>query len=196
MTSNNQANPASAIPVYLAGANYQAMSTNEALQIKAAPGVFYGLDVQTGGTTSNAAVYDGLSSVVTITLASPGIISWPSHGLVAGSAVVFETTGALPTGLIAGTTYYVANDSNLTAGAFAVSDTKAHALAGTNQINTSGSQSGVQTGFNVSNLIGSFATTGTGEDASAIPTVGVQTTLGLIVITTGGAAATLLVFYQ
>jgi hypothetical protein len=53
-----------------------------------------------------------------------------------GTAVSFSTTGALPTGLTAGTTYYLRNVSGLTAN---LSATPAGAL-----ITTSGSQSGTQ----------------------------------------------------
>lgn len=46
---------------------------------------------------------------VTITVASPGVITWPGgHGLEAGSPVLFTPNGGtLPTGLVAGTVYYV-----------------------------------------------------------------------------------------
>jgi hypothetical protein len=141
------------------------------------------------------AAYDGLSAVVTLTLASPGVVNWTAHGLAAGSAVVFTTTGSLPTGLTAGTTYYVANDTRLTANAFAVSDTQAHALAGTNQINFTGSQSGVQTGWNVSTPLGTLSTTTAGIPAY-FTTVGALCQLGLIVITAGGAAANVTVFFR
>lgn len=53
-----------------------------------------------------------------------------------------STVGALPTGITEGTTYYVTNNGALTANAFNVSDTAAHALAGTNTVNTSGSVTG------------------------------------------------------
>jgi hypothetical protein len=49
-------------------------------------------------------------TAVTISNASPCVVTYPnsaSHGLVAGSRVVFSTTSALPTGLAAGTVYYV-----------------------------------------------------------------------------------------
>lgn len=84
-------------------------------------------------------------STFTVTIATPGVFTWAGHGLAAGTPVYFTTTGALPTGLTANTTYFVANDANLTGNTFAVSDTAAHALAGTNQINTTGTQSGTQT---------------------------------------------------
>lgn len=73
----------------------------------------------------------------TVTIASPGVFTYNSHGLQAGDKVIFSTTGALPTGLTAGTTYYVIS-SGLTTNAFQVSATEGGAA-----INTSGSQSGV-----------------------------------------------------
>ena len=88
------------------------------------------------------------SKVVTLTIASPTVITWTAHALVAGASVKFATTGALPTGLTAGTTYYVSTAS-LATDTFRIADTQAHALAGTNSINTSGSQSGVHTASTV-----------------------------------------------
>ena len=45
---------------------------------------------------------------VTISVADPGVVTATGgHGLTVGSPVVFATTGTLPTGLTAGTTYYV-----------------------------------------------------------------------------------------
>lgn len=50
-----------------------------------------------------------LSSVVTVSVASPGVVTWPGgHGLEADSPVIFEAEGGtLPTGLTADTVYYV-----------------------------------------------------------------------------------------
>ena len=79
------------------------------------------------------------SSIVTMTIAAPGVITWTAHGLIAGTPIAFATTGALPTGLIAGTTYYVIS-AGLTANAFQVSATPGGAA-----ITTSGTQSGVHT---------------------------------------------------
>lgn len=59
------------------------------------------------------------SSAATITIAAPGVVSWTAHGLLAGTPVKFSTTGALPTGLTAGTTYYV-SATGLTANSFSV----------------------------------------------------------------------------
>lgn len=87
--------------------------------------------------------WTGKTGTVTITIATPGVVSWASHGLQIGDEVVFTTTGALPTGLVAGTTYYVST-TGFGANSFSVSTTRANALAGTN-ITTSGTQSGVHT---------------------------------------------------
>jgi hypothetical protein len=76
-------------------------------------------------------------STVTITIASPGVVTLNSHGLAADTRVVLKTTGALPTGLSANTTYFVRNP---TTNAFNLA-----ASAGGTVINTSGSQSGTHT---------------------------------------------------
>lgn len=47
------------------------------------------------------------SSTVTISIASPCVVNWTAHGLQPETPVVFTTTGALPTGLMAGVAYYV-----------------------------------------------------------------------------------------
>jgi microcystin-dependent protein len=75
----------------------------------------------------------------TVTIASPGVFTLNSHGFVAGDAVYFTTTGALPTGLSANTIYYIIA-AGLTTNAFEVSATLGGAA-----INTSGSQSGTHT---------------------------------------------------
>ncbi len=72
----------------------------------------------------------------TVTIASPGVFSKTAHGLAAGDKVTFTTTGALPTGLVAGTTYFVIS-AGLATDAFEVSATDGGAA-----VNTSGSQSG------------------------------------------------------
>ena len=74
---------------------------------------------------------------VTMTIASPCVVSLTAHGLSNDDPVVFSTTGALPTGLTAGTVYYVVN---------AATDTfEVAATVGGASINTSGSQSGTHT---------------------------------------------------
>lgn len=80
---------------------------------------------------------DVTTSVVTMTIASPCVVTLTNHGFVNGDPVVLSTTGALPTGLVAGTTYYIVNATTNTFGLAAT-------LGGT-AINTTGSQSGVHT---------------------------------------------------
>lgn len=46
-------------------------------------------------------------AVVTISIGTPAIISWPGHGLGVNSQVIFQTTGALPLPFVAGQVYYV-----------------------------------------------------------------------------------------
>lgn len=75
----------------------------------------------------------------TVTIASPAVFSLTAHGFYEGMPVIFSTTGALPTGLTAGTTYFIIT-AGLTANAFEVS-----ATVGGSAVNTSGSQSGVHT---------------------------------------------------
>lgn len=62
-------------------------------------------------------------SIVTISSADPNVVTWADHGLVAGQPVVFSTSGSLPSGLTAGTVYYVIA-SGLTTGSFSVSASK------------------------------------------------------------------------
>lgn len=63
------------------------------------------------------------TSTVTISVADPGVVTaTEGHGLTVGSPVVFATDGTLPTGLTAGTTYYVIA-AGFTATAFSVAAT-------------------------------------------------------------------------
>lgn len=95
-------------------------------------------------TTLSAVPTRQTSSTVTITIATPGVVSWTAHGLSNGDPVVLTTTGALPTGPLVSTVYWVANKA---ANTFQLATTKAAALAGTPVINTSGSQSGTHTAY-------------------------------------------------
>lgn len=81
----------------------------------------------------------GKNATVTISQASPGVVTWTNHGLQANTPVVFTTTGALPTGLTAGTQYYVKTVS--TVSTFTVSATQ-----GGSAINTTDAGSGTHTG--------------------------------------------------
>lgn len=111
-----------------------------------------------GGTIAGAG-----ANTVTITIASPAVISFTGHGFsnTGTSPVVFTTTGALPTGIVSGTVYWSV-PGTITAGTFQIASSAANALAGT-AINTSGSQSGTHTGAEQIPL-----TTATNADFGAI----------------------------
>lgn len=49
------------------------------------------------------------SHAVTITNASPAVLTWTAHGLPDGTPVTLTTTGTLPAGLSAGVIYYMVN---------------------------------------------------------------------------------------
>ena len=103
------------------------------------------------------------TATVTISNASPGVVTWAGHGLSANDPVFFCTTGALPTGLTAcvpatscspcspntyvsnPTLYYVVG-SSIAANNFTVATSIANAKAGT-AVNTSSAGSGVHTAF-------------------------------------------------
>jgi microcystin-dependent protein len=78
---------------------------------------------------------------VTITIATPGVVTLASHGFQTGDMIYLTTTGALPTGLSQNTIYYVIN---VTSSTFRLATSAANAAAGT-AINTSGTQSGTHT---------------------------------------------------
>ncbi|MBS0616845.1 MAG: hypothetical protein JSR44_01560 [Spirochaetes bacterium] len=68
----------------------------------------------------NRAGYPGSDTgTVTISQASPGVVSWAAHGLAAGDAVSFLSSGSLPAPLAVNTVYYVtspaANSFNVSA---------------------------------------------------------------------------------
>lgn len=81
---------------------------------------------------------------VTVTIASPAVFTKVNHGLRVNEAVIFSTTGTLPTGITAGTSYFVLS-AGLTLDVFQVSTHNPYpAFDGEGSaINTSGSQSGI-----------------------------------------------------
>jgi len=112
----------------------------------------------------NASQIAGLipsTATVTITNASPGVVTWTAHGLTANAPIYLCTSGTLPTPLAActpaaGTTapntyannptlYYVVG-SSITANTFTLATTIPNANAGT-AINTSSAGSGTHTAF-------------------------------------------------
>lgn len=87
--------------------------------------------------TNKTQVDNGAQATVTMTIASPGVVTDTAHGFSNGQAVTIQTTGALPTGLTAGTWYYLVNKTTDTY--------QLSATVGGTAINTSVSQSGVHT---------------------------------------------------
>lgn len=96
------------------------------------------VDRKYDAATNNITIVPKRPSVVTISLASPGVFTKVAHGGVANGPVSFETTGAMYTGLLPDTQYYF--KTILTPDTFTVSLTPGGAA-----IATSGAQSGVHT---------------------------------------------------
>lgn len=94
----------------------------------------------------NYMVNSYVTATITVTIATPAALTWTSHGLVSGQRIQLSTTGALPTGLSVATTYWV---TVINANTLNLSTSLANAQTAT-FINTTGSQSGVHTGVNVS----------------------------------------------
>lgn len=103
--------------------------------------------------TTYAALFAAIvkSSTVTVTIAAPGVFTWTGHPLELYDPVRFSTTGALPTGITAGTVYYV---QSVTTNTFTVS-----ATAGGAAITTTGTQSGTHTCVRARFGIGDGSTT-------------------------------------
>lgn len=87
-------------------------------------------------------------STVTISVASPSVVTWPSTAPANGTTVTLSTSGALPTGLTAGTVYYVVNASGSTS--------NLAAAPGAAPVNTSGTQSGTHTAATQNNSYQSY----------------------------------------
>lgn len=101
-------------------------------------------------------------AVVTISVATPCVVTSTNLGVQVGACFQFGTTGALPTGITAGTNYFVTSTPSVTTFQFA-------ATQGGSPINTTGTQSGVQTvvfspvmptGFSKLRRLGSVLTDG------------------------------------
>lgn len=113
------------------------------------------------------------SSTVTITIASPGVVTWNAHPLSNGDGIRLQTTGALPTGLTANTTYYVINKATNT---FQLSTSR-----GGTAINTSGTQSGTHTAI--------FAPWGFGDNSTTFNVPDLRGRAGVGRDDMGGTAA-------
>jgi microcystin-dependent protein len=120
-------------------------------------------DFGVGGTAAlngvsaiNSATF-GAIQTATISVASPTLITVASAP-VSGTTVLFSTTGALPTGITAGTTYYVSRVSSTTFNISASSTL-------TPLITTSGTQSGTHSVSTISQAV--TAPLGTSSNALA-----------------------------
>lgn len=131
--------PSFAIASFLGGASYRMagivvdrfrLSQNRADRPQ------YAIDVVGSGKYETPLTRMG---TCTITIANPGVVTFANHGLVAGDQIKFASTGTLPTGITAGTTYYVL-DTNITANTFQFSTSSGGAA-----VNTTGTQTGTHT---------------------------------------------------
>ena len=68
------------------------------------------------------------NATITLTAGNPGTVLWPNHPCVAGSPIVFETTGNLLGPLAPGQIYYVSS-ANIQTGSFTIAADQADALA-------------------------------------------------------------------
>lgn len=77
----------------------------------------------------------------TVTIADPAVFTSTAHELYVDDELIFETTGALPTGLTADTVKYYVIRNGITANTFQVSTIKGD----TSGLVTTGTQSGTHT---------------------------------------------------
>lgn len=154
------------------------------------PGVTDGSNASAGNVGEYISASTGSASgpTVTMTIASPCVVTWPSNPFLftgTGTAsLYFTTTGALPTGITANTTYFVIS-SSVSGNTFQIATSVDNAIAGT-AINTSGSQSGTHTGRNgTANL-----TTSTSQDFAGIRLTAGDWDIAVGTDFTGGATTT------
>ena len=110
------------------------MNYGEDLVFGPRSGALYYWDA-TGDVTTRGVELRSLGGTATITIASPAVVT-STILYTEGAAISFSTTGTLPTGIVAGTVYYVFNVDGLSFNLL----TAAGAI-----VNTSGTQSGTQT---------------------------------------------------
>jgi len=97
-----------------------------------------------GQIISSTCPSSATTATVTISQASPGVVTWTTHGFTTACPVVFTTTGSLPAAIVSGTVYYVV-PSSITTNTFTVATTLVNALAGTG-INTATASTPTTTG--------------------------------------------------
>jgi hypothetical protein len=128
-----------------------------------------GASVARSGLSGYPALFSAICpslGAVTISIGTPAVFTRTGHGLITGDRVSITTAGTLPAAVVEHTNYYVVKTG---ADTFNLSDTYAHALAGTNKLDTATqSQTGIHslrhnpygtadsTHFNVPDLLGTF----------------------------------------
>lgn len=137
--------------------------SNAGVYCSAAQGQIAGVTSNTLATAGNVGelvliTASGATATVTITIAAPAVVTWTGYKAAidptgattnyTSSPVTFTTTGALPTGIVSGTSYYIIP---IDANTFNIATSVTNAMAGT-KVTTTGSQSGVQTATNNINL--------------------------------------------
>jgi hypothetical protein len=123
----------------------------------------------------------GDAATVTISNATPGVVTHTAHGKEANTPLVFTTTGGLPTGLSLLTQYYI-SATGLTANTYQVS-----ATAGGASINTSSAGSGTHTAtYGVLNNASGTPLLGGALGATSVVTSNINATTPLRVSYAGG----------
>ena len=97
------------------------------------------------------------TATVTFTGTTTNLVVWAtSPTITALCPVYFTTTGSLPSGISASTTYYVTNNASLTSASFQISTTIALAQAGTAitlSTNGTATTTGIESAFLVTNTV-------------------------------------------
>lgn len=126
------------------------------------------------------------SSTVTITIAAPGVVTHTSHGFATNDPVIFSTTGALPTGITAGTTYYVivvnSNSYQLATIINGGALTTSGSQSGTHTVVNQAKRAAMATGGNTGDAVGSVQNHNIGQHRHEVP-------LFITPITSGGGGA-------
>lgn len=103
----------------------------------------YDVFVYDNAGTRTLELAEWANATVTMTIATPGVVTWTAHGMSTGMSITFTNSGgALPTGVTANTQYFI---TVVDANTFKLSTTLI-TLAAATFIATSGTQSGTHTG--------------------------------------------------
>jgi len=117
------------------------------------------------------------SGTVTISNASPAVVTYTAHGLATNQQIIFRTTGTLPTGVVPGQAYFI---TVIDANTFNISSSR-----GGTFVNTSSAGAGVHTGV----VHAPTSTSGVGPALMTILMGSLSTTNGTAATGYGGAPA-------